>query len=48
MKAACAADLSPAAMAVSTFLTKVRTRLVRERFSTALRALRLIRFLADW
>ena len=48
MNAACAAGLSPAAMAVSTFLTKVRTRLTRERLLTALRAFLLIRFLADW
>jgi hypothetical protein len=43
----CAADLSPEAIAVSTFLTNVRTRLVRARYIAVRLAVCLTRFSAD-
>src|SRR5690606_33291419 len=46
-KAACAADLSPPAIAISTFLRKVRMRERRMPLISARRALRRIRFSAD-
>jgi hypothetical protein len=43
----CAAVLSPVAIAVSTFLTKVRTRLVRARLIAVRLAVCRMRFSAD-